>query len=79
MKQADFTRTEEIGEFDGIEIHIEAKIKTAFDGTGQPLYTVSMELYGWWGKRVIDLFPVIYYLCPKLYKSLENEALEKAE
>ena len=79
MKAADFTRTEDISNLGEIEIFIEAKVKTDFDGAGQPLHEVFMELYTWEGRQIIDIFSEIYDNNYDLYKSLEDEALEKAE
>lgn len=78
MIQVDFTRTENIGDLFETEIWIEAKIYPSFDGAGQKLYEVFLELYTWEGHKKIDLFNEIYNKNQKLYKSLENEALERA-
>ena len=63
MKTADFTRTEEIGEFDEIEIHVSARIISEKDGAGDALHTVDMDIYGWHKNKSIDLHDIIFYLC----------------
>lgn len=79
MKHADFIRIEKIGEFDKIEIIVEADVKIEIDKSGKELHTVDMEIYAEYNHEIINLFPIILFLCKTLYKSLEKEALEKAE